>query len=179
MTIAIAFAILGLLCLAAIIYLAKGSIGRCKDLRLLSSELRSVDVAAFCNLISGSEQEYLRQHLSPREFRTIHRERMGAAVDYVWSAAANAAILIQLAEAARRHQEESIRQAGEKLLESALRLRLYAFQLVPRLYVSMLVPAISSETAFLADSYDKMGRQVTILSCLEFPTHGMASALRS
>jgi hypothetical protein len=179
MTIAVIFSILGLLCLLAIIYLAKGHIGRGKDLRQLSSELRSVDVGAFCNLISGSEQEYLRQHLPPREFRTIHRERMGAAVEYVRSAAANAAILIQLAEAARRHPDESVRQAGEKLLESGLRLRVYALQLVPRLYLSMMIPAITPETAALADTYDNMGRQVTILSCLEFPTHGMSSALRS
>jgi hypothetical protein len=179
MTVVVVFAILGLLFLAMIIYLAKGSIVRTKDLGLLSSELRPVDVGAFCNLISGSEQEYLRQHLPPHEFRTIHRERMGAAVEYVHWAAANAAILIQLAEAARRQQDESVKQAGEKLMESALRLRLYALQLVPRLYLSMMIPAISPETAALADTYDNMGRQVTILSCLEFPTHGMASALRS
>ncbi len=179
MTIAVVFAILGLFCLVIIIYLAKGSIGRSNDLHQLSAQLRPVDVGAFNNLISTSEQEYLRQQLPPHEFHAIHRERMGAAVEYVRCAAANAAILIQLAEAARRQQDERVKQAGEKLMESALRLRLYALQLVPRLYLSMMVPAISAETAALADTYDNMGRQVTILSCLEFPTHGMASALRS
>jgi len=177
MTIPIVFVLLGLLALAVIVYLAKGHLYSGGDLENLSTQLRSVDVGAFCNLISASEQEYLRDHLLPREFRNIHRERMGAAVEYVRCAAHNASILMRLGEAARQHSDPSVRAAGEKLLENGLQLRLYAFKVVPRLYLSMVFPKMAPTTQVLADSYDNMSRQVVMLSCLHFPTHGMSSAL--
>lgn len=177
MTITVVFVLLGLLALALTIYLAKGHLGSSGDLQKLSTHLRPVDVAAFCNLISVSEQEYLRDHLPPREFRSIHRERMGAAVEYVRCAAHNASILMRLGEAARQHSDPSVREAGEKLLENGLRLRLYAFQLVPKLYLSMAFPRAGQATDVLVDTYDNMSHQVVMLSRLHFPTHGMSSAL--
>jgi hypothetical protein len=177
MTIAIIFIVLGLLALALTIYLAKGHLSGGGDLEKLAVQLRSVDVGAFCNLISASEQRYLREHLLPREFRGIHRERMGAAVEYVRSAAHNASILMRLGIAARQHSDPSVREAGEKLLENGLRLRLYAIQVIPRFYFSMAFPEAKPTPDILADTYDNMSRQVVTLSFLHFPTHGMSSAL--
>jgi hypothetical protein len=102
---------------------------------------------------------------------------MGAAVEYVRCAAHNASILMRLGDAARQHSDPSVREAGEKLLESGLRLRLYAIQVIPRLYLSMAFPNAKPTADILADTYDNMGRQVVTLSCLHFPTHGMSSAL--
>jgi len=177
MTIAVVFVLLALLALALTIYLAKGHLSSGGDLQKLSTQLRSVDVAAFCNLISASEQDYLRDHLPSREFRSIHRERMLAAVEYVRGAARNAAILIRLGESARQHSDPSVREAGEKLLKNGLRLRLYALQLLPRLYLSMAFPKLGPASNVLADTYDNMSRQVVKLSRLHFPTHDMSSAL--
>lgn len=177
MTIAIIFIVLGLLALILTTYLAKGHLSKGGDLEKLATQLRTIDVGAFCNLISASEQQYLREHLPPREFRSIHRERMGAAVEYVRCAAHNASILMRLGEAARQHSDPSVRQAGEKLLENGLRLRLYAIQIIPRLYLSMAFPKAGPAPEILADTYDTMSRQVVTLSCLHFPTHGMSSAL--
>lgn len=177
MTIAIIFVFLGLLALTLIIYLAKGHLSKGGDLEKLAVQLRPVDVGAFCNLISANEQQYLRNHLPPREFRSIHRERMGAAVEYVRCAAHNASILMRLGEAARQHSDSSVRQAGEKLLGNGLQLRLYAMQVIPRLYLSMAFPKAAPPPGILADTYDSMSRQVVTLSCLHFPTHGMSSAL--
>jgi hypothetical protein len=177
MTIAIVFIVLGLLTLVLIIYLANGYITKGGDLEALATELRPVDVGAFCNLISAGEQQYLREHLPPHEFRSIHRERMSAAVEYVRCAAHNASILMRLGEAARQHSDASVREAGEKLLENGLRLRMYAIQVIPRLYLSMAFPKIGPVPDVLADTYDNMSRQVVTLSCLHFPTHGMSAAL--
>lgn len=177
MTIALLFAIIGLLAFGLIVHLAKGHLSTDGNLEKLTSQLRHVDVAAFCNLIAASEQEYLRDHLPPREFRTIHRERMLAAVEYVRCAAHNAAILIRLGESARQHSDPIIRATGEKLLDSGLALRLYAFQQVPRLYLSMAFPNVAPVPDVLADTYDSMNRQVVRLSSLQFPTYGMSSAL--
>ena len=177
MTLAVVFVFIGLIALALIIYLAKGHLNSRSDLQKLSTQLRPVDVAAFCNLISSNEQEFLRDHLPPHEFRTIHRERMLAAVEYVRCAAHNAAILIRLGESARQHSDPAIRDTAQKLVDNGLRLRLYAFQLVPRLYLSMAFPKLGPASGVLADTYDTMSRQVVMLGCLQFPTHGMSSAL--
>lgn len=177
MTIALVFAITGLLAFVLIVHLAKGHLSTDDNLEKLASQLRHVDVSAFCNLISASEQEFLRDHLPPREFRTIHRERMLAAVEYVRCAAQNAAILIRLGESARQHSDPAIRATGGKLLSSGLALRLYAFRLVPRLYLSMAFPNVAPVPDILADTYDSMNRQVIRLSSLQFPTYGMSSAL--
>lgn len=177
MSIAIIFIVLGLLALVLTIYLAKGHLSRGGDLEKLAIELRPVDVGAFCNLISASEQQYLRENLPPPEFRSIHRERMGAAVEYVRCAAHNASILMRLGDAARQHSDPSVREAGEKLLENGLRLRLYAIQIIPRLYLSMAFPRARPTPDILAHTYDNMSRQVVTLTCLHFPTHGMSSAL--
>jgi hypothetical protein len=177
MTIALIFIFLGLLGLALMIYLAKAHLSRAGDLGRLATQLHSVDVGAFCNLISATEQQYLREHLPPREFRSIHRERMGAAVEYVRCAAHNASILMRLGEAARQHSDSAVRQAGEKLVQNGLRVRLYAIQVIPRFYLSMAFPNARPIPDILADTYDNMSRQVVTLSCLHFPTHGMSSAL--
>jgi hypothetical protein len=177
MTIAIFFIFLGSVALALTIYLAKGHLTKSGDLEDLAGQLHPVDVGAFCNLISASEQQYLRENLPAREFRSIHRERMGAAVEYVRCAAQNASILMRLGEAARQHSDPSVRQAGEKLIENGLRLRLYAIQVIPRLYVSMAFPNARPAPDILADTYDNMSRQVVTLSCLHFPTYGMSSAI--
>src|SRR5438094_5685468 len=103
MTIALIFAILGLLALALIVQLAKGHLTTGGDLDKLALQLRPVDVNAFCNLMSESEQQFLQDSLPYREFRAVHRERMLAANEYIRCATQNAAILIRLAEVARKH----------------------------------------------------------------------------
>jgi hypothetical protein len=177
MTISLIFAVLGVMALLLIVYLAKGRHGTGGNLDHLASQLRPIDVEAFRNLIDEREEEFLRAHLPAREFRGIHRERSLAAVEYVWCAAQNAAILIRLAEAAKLDADPATSAAAGKLLENALRLRLYAFQAVPRLYLGILLPWAGGKPGFVADTYDTMTRQVVMLGCLQFPTRGMSSAL--
>lgn len=177
MTIAVIFAILGLLALALIVQLAKGHLGTGANLDVLAAQLRPLDVNAFCNLISQSEYRFLRNSLPPSEFRAIHRERMLAATEYIWCAAQNAAILIRLGEAARQDSDPTVVAAAERLLDSSLRLRIYALQMYPRILISMIFPQVSTGAYDLAEIYDTMSRQVVMLGCLRFPTHGMSSAL--
>ena len=177
MTTSLIFAFIGLLVLVLILLLAKGHLTTHGDLQELAAQLRPVDVAAFCNLISESEQKFLYDRLPPSEFRTIHRERMLAAVDYVRGASRNAAILIRLGESARQHPDPTIRDTAQKLVDDGLRLRLFALQLVPRLYLSMAFPRLSPASDGIADTYDSMSGYVVTLGRLQFPTHEMSSAL--
>src|SRR6266852_6520997 len=135
MMISFIFAGAGLLGLFLILYLAKGLRAKGGDLGELVARLRPIDVNAFRNLIDQREEEYLRAHLPRREFRSIHRERMLAAVEYVWCATRNTSILISLGEAAKQSPDPAVIAAADKLLENALRLRLYSIQSLPRLYL--------------------------------------------
>jgi hypothetical protein len=177
MTIPLIFAFAGLLALFLVVLLAKGHLSTNDSLDELASRLRSVDVEAFRNLIDENEEQFLREKLPPREFRRIQRRRNLAAVDYIWCAAQNAAILTRLGEAARQNSDPAIAAAAEKLVGNALRLRLYAFQAIPRLYVTAVVPWAHASPNFVADTYDSMTRQVVMLGCLHYPTRGMSSAL--
>ncbi len=177
MSIALIFAVLGVLALIAILYLAKGPGHAGGDLDQLAAQLRPVDVRAFTNLTSESEEDFLRENLPFWEFRMVHRARMLAAVDYVRCAGQNASVLIQLAEAARQSPDSEIVAAGERLLENALRLRIYAIQTIPRLYLAVLFPQVSRQQSSLADAYDTMTRQVVMLGCLQYPTQGISAAL--
>ena len=176
MTLAVVFLVLGLVALLTIVYLARGRHAN-SNLDQLASQLRPVDVDAFLNLTDEGEEQYLRDHLPAREFRKIQRERKLAAIEYVWAAGQNASILIRLAEAARSHLDPEISAAGQKLLDSALRLRLYAFLTIPRLYLGILAPQAHVKRQPLADAYSSMTRQVVMLGCLRFPTHDVSSAL--
>jgi hypothetical protein len=168
------FAGVGLLGLLLILYLASGLRTKEGDLDQLATQLRPIDVNAFRNLIDEREEEYLRTHLPPHEFRSIHRERMLAAVEYVWCATKNTAILMSLGEAAKRGSDPTLIAAADKLLENAVRLRLYAIRSLPRLYFSMVFPSANRAPHFVAETYDAMVRQAVVLGCLRHPAKGTA-----
>jgi hypothetical protein len=154
MTITLILVLMGLLALLFLIRLAKGRVLAAADHQ--TGHLRPVDVEAFRNLIDPAEVEFLKAHLFPAQFRVIQRERLRAAVEYVSCAAQNAAILLRMAEAARLSPEPSIAEAGERLVDSAIRLRLYAFQAIAKLYVGILLPGASLSSVGLAENYERM-----------------------
>jgi|SRR5579864_890402 len=157
------------LSLLLILYLFKGHRAAVNDLDELAAQLRPVDVAAFRNLIDEREEEFLRQRLPAHQFRSIHRERMFAAADYVRGAARNAGILVRLAEAAKNDSDPEVSAAAERLLDNALSLRLYAFQIIPRLYLSAFVPSIKHTPQTVAERYDLATSQMTMLRVLRSP----------
>jgi hypothetical protein len=119
-------------------------------------QIRAVDVRAFRNLIDPAEEAYLRQNLTRAEFTAIHRERLRAAIIYIASASHNAAVLMRVGEAARRSPEPEVVLAGEKLVDSAIRLRLFAFQARAKLYVGILLPHVQVSALSMAESYERM-----------------------
>jgi len=153
--------------IAAVLLLAAGRLRSAKHGDSLAGGLQPIDIDAFRNLISEPEQLYLREHLPPHEFRAVHRGRMFAASEYVWGAARNAGILIRLAEATKQNADPQMVASAERLQDNAFRLRLYAWQTLPRLYFSALVPIAGSIPQSLAESYDSLTRQMTTLQCMQ------------
>lgn len=160
------FIAIGVGALLLIIYLFRGNRTSEKSFDDVVEQLQPIDVNAFRNLIDEKEEDYLRAQLETSEFRSIHRERMLAAVEYVWGAARNAGILIHLAEAVQHDPDPAVASAALSLLENASKLRLYALRVVPQLWLSMLIPGLRLTPLSVAESYDAVAREVVILGCL-------------
>ena len=79
----------------------------------------------------------------------------------------NAAILIRVGEAARLSPEAAIAEAGARLVESGIRLRIYALQAIARLYLGIAFPAVRISTVSLAESYERMTGLVFLLNRLQ------------
>lgn len=158
---------IAVLAMAAVLLLAAGRLRSGEPGDSPGGRLQAIDIDAFRNLISEPEELYLREHLPPQEFRAVHRERMLAASEYVWGAAHNAGILIRLAEATKENADSQMLASAQRLQDNAFRLRLYAWQTLPRLYFAALVPGAGSIPQTLVESYDSLTRQMITLKCMQ------------
>ncbi len=122
----------------------------------LLSETRSVDIEAFRNLVDPREENYLRTRLSTREFRTIQRERMLAATEYVRAASYNSGVLMRLGEATRHHADPEIARAGQELVNSATQLRLYSLLAMGKLWTLICLPGAALSLGTIADRYERV-----------------------
>ena len=168
MTISIILVIFGVFTLLWLIRRAKGQYLTTKLEDHPARQIRLVDVEAFRNLVDPAEEEYLRIQLPPAVFRRIQRRRLRAAIDYVSCAARNAALLLNIAEAARRSSDPATVATAERLIDNAIRLRLYALRVIPRLYIAMLLPMRGLTAVPFADRYEQVARQVILLG-IRFP----------
>lgn len=159
--------------LAAVVFLlrvARGHGTSVRDLEELPGKTQPVDLAAFRNLTDPAEEEYLRTHLPPREFRRLQRERVRAALEYLGRAARNAALLVRLGEAARSHPDPAVAQAARELVDDALRLRLYALLAGAKLRARLLLPGARLSPASLLDRYQRLTEAVGRLSRAQKPS---------
>ena len=176
MTITIVLAVLALLVLFGLVWRIQSRASVAEVLENPAEHLRTVDVDAFRNLIDPAEEDFLRTRLPADGFRRIQRERLWAAMEYVQGAADNAAVLIRLAEVARRGPDAAGAEAAEKLIASAIQLRWYAFQALARLYVGLIFPGGCAVSAGVAERYESLRRQVVMLG-LQHPAPEVSAAL--
>ena len=166
----IATAIFLLLALLAVLFFLGVARGRSSSVHALSDlpgHTRTVDIAAYRNLVDPAEEEYLRDSLPAADFRRIQRERLRAAREYVQCAAANAAVLLRVGEAARASADPGIAQAGQDLVNQALRLRLYASVAEAKFLVGILMPGLHISVGSISDAYENLTGQVTRLGRLQ------------
>lgn len=167
--------VIGLLCFGLLLQLRRGRASR-RAMENPTEHLRYVDIAAFRNLIDPAEEDFLRSRLPPSEFRKIQRERLRAAVEYISCSAQNAAILLRMGEAACHSPDPATVEAAEKVVDQAIRLRLYAFQAIPRLYVGIIFPGWRASSLRVVETYEQVTRQVVRLG-LQYPVGGVSAAL--
>jgi hypothetical protein len=138
--------------------------------------LRPVDLAAFRNLIDPAEEEYLRDHLPPAEFRAIQKERQRAAVEYVKAVGGNANVLLRLGQAARMNASAEIAAEAESLVNAALQLRLTSLRALAVLHLRILFPGRQVSLHSVAERYQRLTGKVAVFS-LHYPQRNVKAAL--
>lgn len=169
MTIAAILVAFGLAAIVLLLVVARGQAAEVSRIEDLPGRTHPVDIEAFRNLVDPEEERYLRTHLASREFRRVQRRRVLAALEYVEHAAGNAAILIRLGEAARSSADPEVARAGERLADTALRMRIYGLVVETKLYAALLLPGVAISLAPLAERYAGMTDVAGTLTRLQNP----------
>jgi hypothetical protein len=137
----------------------------------LADRLLTVDLEAFRNLVDPDEEQYLREHLPPAEFRRIQRQRLRAALAYIGGVSHNAAILLHFGQAAHLSADPRVAEAARQLVDDAVRLRLYALVAAAKLFARMAFPGTVLESAGIVDSYQSASHRAALLGRLQNPAH--------
>lgn len=120
--------------------------------------LAEVDLEAFRNLIDPEEEEFLRLHLSGKDFRDIQRLRLRAAILYVSALSQNVSGLVQIGQRVRTHASPNVAALGEEILQSALQLKVRCLATHWKLKVAVLCPTLLSPSGRLAERYSHVAR---------------------
>lgn len=172
MTLSLILILVSLTILLVLFRAVRGQSALVRQVDDLAGNLQPVDLEAFRNLTDPEEQEFLRLNLTPRDFRFVQRQRLRAAAAYVACAARNASILLRLGEATRLNPNPQVVEAGQQLIDTALRLRIFAFLALARLYLGILLPASRLSPADIADRYQQLSGLLTQLGRLQYPGRG-------
>jgi hypothetical protein len=135
---------IALFALLALLFVAIRSRGRRIDLEEAVTAFRSLDIVAFRNLVDSSEEEFLRDNLSPGKFREVKRQRAWAALLYTWEAGKAATALAMVGQATQRSPDPKVAASGAQLAENAFRLRLRTVQAGLHLLAGTLMPGLPS-----------------------------------
>ncbi len=122
----------------------------------LTQWIEPVDLEAFRNLTEPSEEEYLRRSLPAAEFRTLQRERLRAAIDYLGGVSRNATVLLELGQLAKQSADAQIAEAGRRLTEDALRMRIYSMTAIGKLAVRYAFPDAALQPGTVIDRYQQL-----------------------
>jgi hypothetical protein len=164
----------GFFALAILVYIAIRSRTRRVDLEKSVQAFRSLDIEAFRNLVDANEEAFLRNHLPPKKFREIKRQRAWAALIYAWEAGRAATALAKIGQAAQRSSDPTIAASGVQLAESAFRLRLQTIGAGLHLLTEILLPDLQSRALPpVADQYERAAHTLSRLGRFSFGVDGL------
>jgi hypothetical protein len=162
-------AIAAVLTLFFLLKSARGQEAPIRKIEELVNRTEPVDIQAFRNLIDPQEEDYLRANLPITEFRQVQRARMRAAIDYVRRTSHNAALLIRIGQATRKHSNPEIVRAAEQLANSALLLRIYSMLALAYFYGRILAPTLRLGSSSFVDRYEGLRDNMARLARLHTP----------
>lgn len=138
----------------------------------LTSQLQPVDIEAFRNLIDPDEESFLQTNLPPALFRSVQRERLRAAIEYVAAVSRNAAILTRVGEAVRDYSDAGVAEAAQELANNAVRLRLHCFLVTANLWTAIALPAASLSSGSVVERYQQINGLTRKLLRMRAPANG-------
>jgi hypothetical protein len=150
------FIAISALSLVLLLLLVRGRSADVRDPRSAEEMITTVDLEAFRNLIDVRQDHFLRDRLSPRDYRRVQRARYLAIAEYLWHVAHNAGVILRVGEAARSSHEPSIAEVGPDLVSGAIALRLYCLLGLVQAYVGVVWPGIGLSLGSVADGYDQL-----------------------
>lgn len=136
----------------------------------LTSQLLPVDIEAFCNLVDPEEEQFLRSSLPPSLFRSVQRERLRAATEYVGGVSHNAVLLTKLGSAIRNHEDVTVSQAARELSNSAVRLRLHCLLVTVNLWAAIALPGAALPATSFVERYRQLNGLARRLGRLPNPS---------
>jgi hypothetical protein len=164
--------IIAVACLLPVIFIAvtRGRSSTRLSLGDLGARMRPVDIEAFCNLVDPEEEYFLRCNLPAPVFRSVHRERLLAATQYVAAVSHNATILLRVGEAARHHAEPEVVRAGNELANHAVRLRLHCLLVLLKMWGAIVFPGADLSFTPLVERYQRLSGLAYRLGHLTYPS---------
>jgi hypothetical protein len=114
----------------------------------------AVDIAAFRNLLSQDEEDFLRSALTKSSYRKVRRARLRAVQEYLLWIAANCATLIATLRLRISNPELDSPLDTEALVQQALRLRLISLGFWTLLWIEFLLPTIHIRPSAAAKRYE-------------------------
>ena len=147
---------ISLLALALMWAAVRGHAADVKDPSSARLSLLEIDLESFRNLIDPSQETFLRQRLSARDYRRVQRARALAVAEYLRKVAYNASVMLRLGEAARDNHDPAIAGMGGEMVSTALTVRLNCILALGRAYAGYLFPGLGMSLASVADRYDRL-----------------------
>ncbi|HMK28780.1 MAG TPA: hypothetical protein VK473_03780 [Terriglobales bacterium] len=178
MSLTLVIAVLALGAVLFLYYLARGQSALVSNLDDLGGRTHRVDVEALRNLIDPEQELYLRTKLTPGDFRRLQRQRAWASIEYVGRIAHNAAVLLRLGEAARKNPDPRIAAAAQDIVDSALRVRIFALLALTRLFAQVALPGTATSASDIFQKYQQLTYAAGLLARLQRPAYaGRLTAL--
>jgi hypothetical protein len=178
MNLAIVLVIAAVFALATILSVALSRSLQANKNAGLTGTIRPIDVQAFRNLIDPAEDDYLRRRLPPGQFRIVRRERLRAMAAYVQVAAGNAAVLVQVGQAALANGDPRVTGAAHELVNDALLLRRNATVALVRIYIALAWPHSGFAADRVVDRYEQLSGTAMLLGRLQNPAVPVRLAAR-
>ena len=169
MTLAIVLVIAAVLALAFIVRVAVSRSLQTTAAANLSGQIQPVDVEAFRNLVNPADDEFLRAHLAPAQFRVVQRARLRAMASYIHETGRNAATLVRIGQTALAGNDPRSREAAERLVNEALLLRRNAAFALFRIQVALAWPSSGRAATRIVDRYQHLHGSAMLLGRLQNP----------
>ena len=106
---------------------------------------------------------------APWQFRSLQRQRLHAALEYVRRTAYNGALLLRVGEAASRDTNPEVAAAARTLMNDALRLRMNAMLATVVLYGRIVMPGARISVGRVTDRYENATQGLVRLARLQDP----------